>query len=73
MHAWTGAAGVDLFLAVEEGLVEVVRVLMEVGGRELAMMTRYGGGSCLRISAQEGHLEVVNALLEAGGRELAMR
>ena len=49
-----------------------MRALLEVGGRELAMMTRYGGGSCLMIRAQEGHLEVVNALLEAGGRELAM-
>ena len=72
MHAWTGAAGVDLFLAVEEGLVEVVRVLMEVGGRELAMMTRNNGVSCLSISALKGHLDVVKALLEAGGRELVM-
>ena len=60
-------------LAVQEGHGDVVRALLEVGGRELAMMTRYGGGSCLMISAQEGHLEVVTALLEAGGRELAMR
>ena len=61
-----------LFLAVKEGHVEVVRALLEVGGRELGMMTRENGASCLMISAQEGHLEVVRALLEAGGRELVM-
>jgi hypothetical protein len=43
--------------------VDVVRALLEVGGRELAMMTRDDGGSCLMISEQEGHLDVVKALL----------
>ena len=37
---------------------------LEVGGRELAMMTRNDGASCLLISAKKGHLEVVKALLE---------
>ncbi len=50
----------------------MVRALLEVGGRELAVMTRNDGVSCLMISAEKGHLEVVNALLEAGGRELVM-
>jgi hypothetical protein len=36
-----------LFLAVKEGHVEVVRALLEVGGREIAMMTRDNGVSCL--------------------------
>jgi len=45
----------------------VVNALLEAGGRELLMLTRDDGTSCLFISAQNGHLEVVNALLEAGG------
>ena len=61
-----------LFLAVKAGHVEVVMALLEVGGRELAMMTRDNGVRCLLLSAQEGHLDVVNALLEVGGRELLM-
>jgi len=52
--------------------VELVRALLEVGGRELAMMTRDNGVSCLMINAANRHLDVVNALLEVGGRELAM-
>ena len=61
-----------LFLAVKEGHVEVVRALLEAGGRELVMLNKNDGTSCLLISAQEGHLDVVSALLEAEGRELAM-
>jgi len=63
-----------LFIAVEneEGHVDVVKALLEVGGGELAMMTRNDGVSCLWISAHKGHLDVLNALLEVGGRELAM-
>jgi hypothetical protein len=49
-----------------------VKALLEVGGRELAMMIRDGGFSCLMISADDGHLDVVKALLEVGGRELVM-
>jgi hypothetical protein len=62
----------SLFLALKEGHLDVVRALLEVGGRELVMMTRNDGDSCLYISAKKGHLDVVNALLEAGGRELLM-
>ena len=58
-----------LFLAVKQGSVEVVRALLEAGGRELLMLTKDGGFSCLYVS---GHLDVVKALLEAGGRELVM-
>ena len=61
-----------LFLAVEEGHVEVVKALLEVGGRELVIMTRDDGVSCVWISAQNGHLEVLKALLEVGGRELVI-
>jgi hypothetical protein len=48
----------------------VLRALLEVGGRELAMMTKDNGVSCRMISTENGHLDVVKALLEAGGREL---
>ena len=44
----------------------------KVGGRELVMLTKVNGDSCIYISAQQGHLDVVKALLEAGGRELLM-
>ena len=56
-----------MFLAVLEGHVDVVRALLEVGGRELAMITRDNGVSCLFMSAQKGHLDVVKALLLVGG------
>ena len=47
-------------------------MLLKAGGRELVMLTKYDGASCLYVSAQDGHLEVVNALLEVGGRDLVM-
>ncbi len=47
-------------------------MLLKAGGRELVMLTKYDGASCLYVSAQDGHLEVVNALLEGGGRDLVM-
>jgi hypothetical protein len=50
----------------------VLNALLEVGGRELVMLTKDNGLTCLYMSAHEGHLEVVKALLEVGGRELAM-
>jgi ankyrin repeat protein len=59
-------------ISAENGHLEVVNALLEAGGRELLMLTRDDGASCLMISAQNGHLEVVDALLEAGGRELLM-
>ena len=43
----------------------------KVGGRELVMLTKVNGDSCIYISAQQGHLDVVKALLEVG-RELVM-
>ncbi len=49
-----------------------MNTLLEAGGRELLMLSRDGGFSCLYVSALGGHLDVVNALLEAGGRELVM-
>ena len=49
--------------------MEVVKTLLEFGGRELAMITRDDGVKCLLMRAHEAHLEVVKALMEAGGRE----
>jgi hypothetical protein len=50
----------------------VVKVLLEVGGRDLAMLVADDGVSCLYISAENGHVEVVKELLKVGGRDLAM-
>jgi ankyrin repeat protein len=61
-----------LYISAAYGHLEVVKALLEAGGRELVMRTKDDEVSCLYISAQAGHLEVVNALLEAGGRELVM-
>ena len=61
-----------LIVSAEQGHVEVVKVLLEVGGRDLVMLTKDDGSSCLYISAHQGHVELVRMLLEVGGRDLAM-
>jgi len=61
-----------LMISAQGGHLEVVRALLEAGGRELLILTMDDVTSCFWISAQNGHLEVVNALLEVGGRELLM-
>jgi ankyrin repeat protein len=62
-----------LFLnCAAKGHLNVVKALLEVGGRELVMLTADTGVSRLYVSAQNGHLDVVKVLLEAGGRELPM-
>ena len=43
-----------LWISAHEGHLDVVNALLEVGGRELAMMTRDNGVRCLLLSAQEG-------------------
>ena len=48
------------------GHLDVVKALLEAGGRELVMLTKGDGGSCHYVSAENGHVDVVNALLEAG-------
>ena len=50
----------------------MVRALLEVGGRELVMLTDHNGVSVLYVAAIQGHLDVARALMEVGGRELAM-
>jgi len=54
------------------GHVEVVKVLLEVGGRDLAMLVADDGASCLVASAYNGHVEVVKVLLEVGARGQAL-
>ncbi len=45
---------------------------MNVGGKELLLMTEKDGGSCLYVACDKGHLEVVNVLIEAGRKELLL-
>ena len=60
-------------VGAQNGHLEVVRALLEAGGRELLMLTYdVDGSSCLLNSAEKGHVDIVTALLEAGGRELLM-
>ena len=56
--------GEGLVLAVKEGHLEVVRLLLEAGADKDAANT--DGSTALFFAAQNGHLEVVRLLLEAG-------
>ena len=56
-----------LYVSAQEGHLEVVKALLEAGGRELVMLTADDEASCLMVSAQDGHPDVVKALLEAAG------
>ena len=49
-----------------------MKALLEVGARELVVLTADEETSCLWMSAQDGHLGVMKALLEVGGHELAV-
>jgi len=59
-----------LYIAAAMGHVEVVKHLVEKGGRELLMLTAKGRVSCLFVAAQVGRVEVVKHLVEKGEREL---
>ena len=48
-----------LWISAQAGYLEVVKALLEAGGRELVMLTADDVVSCLCMSAQNGHLEVV--------------
>jgi hypothetical protein len=74
-----------LFLAVHEagdmldsneqdlcGHVDTVRALLQVGGRQLMMITRDDGWSCLHAAVYAKKLCIVQELLTAGGTELLM-
>ena len=51
-----------LFLAVKQGSVEVVRALLEAGGRELLMLTMNNGLSCLSVARWANQGEVFRVL-----------
>ena len=51
-----------LFLAVKQGSVEVVRALLEAGGRELLMLTTDDGVSCFSAARWFRQEEVVRVL-----------
>ena len=51
-----------LFLAVKQGSVEVVRALLEAGGRELLMLTMNNGLSCLSVARRANQGEVFRVL-----------
>ncbi|CAK9033398.1 unnamed protein product [Durusdinium trenchii] len=63
--------GGGLFLAVEEGHLEAVRLLLEAGADKDA--ARIDGVTAVFVAAQNGHLEVVRLLLEAGANKDVVR
>ena len=53
--------------------MEVVKFLVELGGKELVMLvTRHHRESCLHRAVKRGHADIAQALVEAGGKELLM-
>jgi ankyrin repeat protein len=54
-----------LFIAAQKGHVEMAKMLAEIGGRELLMLTDSFGQSCLFMAVLQGHVEVVKILEEA--------
>jgi hypothetical protein len=64
-----------LYISAQNGHLDVVKVLLEAGGRELVMLTRPDGASCLSIARpanqEEGcwvpQMECQNAGLSSNG------
>jgi hypothetical protein len=52
------------------GHLDVVKALLEAGGRELVMLTKGDGGSCHYVSAENGHVDVVRACWQKRRRVL---
>ena len=46
--------GYSCLMSAQNGHLELVKALLEAGGRELVMLTSDNGASCLMISAEEG-------------------
>jgi hypothetical protein len=59
-------------LRAQEGHLEVVKTLLEFGGRELAIITRDNGAKCLLIEGAGGASGGGENAAGFGGRELAM-
>ena len=65
-HGWS-----CLHIAAETGHLEVAKLLVEAGGRELLMLTTDSSKlSCLHLAVEKGHMKVARLLLEAGGDKL---
>ena len=52
------------------GHLDVVKALLEAGGRELVMLTKGDGASCHYVSAENGHVDVVRACWQKRRRVL---
>jgi hypothetical protein len=57
----------------QNGNQEMLRMMIEVGGVEMAVMTTNDGVSCVHIASAYGHIEALEILIKAGGKELVMR
>ena len=65
-HGTTDDGTTPLFVAAQQGHLEVVRFLVE-SGADKDQGTTHDGTTPLFIAAQHGHLEVVRFLVESGG------
>ncbi len=54
-----------LYIACQQGHLEVVKALIKAGGEALLLKTTEDGTSCLLIACQAGHLKVAKALIMA--------
>jgi len=54
-----------LFLAAKAGHLQVVQLLLDVGGHELLRMTTHKGKSAVDVSQKKGHADVTAALMQA--------
>ena len=59
-----------LYTSGENGHLDVVKALLEAGGRELVMLTKGDGASCHYVSAEKGHVDVVRACWQKRRRVL---
>ena len=62
-----------LFYAVLGHRQEVGAMLLEHGGRDLALATAGNGVACLYLACQNGNLEMARLLADVGGHDLIHR
>ena len=55
-----------LYISAQEGHLDVVKALLDAGGRELAMLTADDGSSCLSVARRANQGEMVIACKNAG-------
>jgi len=61
-----------LFASVYQNNLDLARMLLIAGGRELALLQDATGSSCMHVAAADGHVHMVKLLLEFAGRDLVM-